>query len=71
MAKANRVPNTYVRYRDTYGSGVITINGFELETDRDGFIEAPATYESELAPHGFLRENSPAHQKWAAAQAKK
>jgi len=71
MAKASRIPSTNVRYKDTYGSGVITVNGFELEVDKDGWIEAPATYEELLAPHGFVKENSLAHQTWAKAQAKK
>jgi hypothetical protein len=48
-----------VCYKDTRGSGSISIHGIELHADEDGFIEAPASLAAELAPHGFVKADRP------------
>ena len=56
------MPSKYpgnVTYKDTKGCGALTVRGFELHTDPDGYIEAPADVAAEIAPHGFIREDRP------------
>jgi hypothetical protein len=53
---ASKFSQSEVPYKDTRGCGSITIHGIPLECDSDGFIDAPADMEAELAPHGFVRQ---------------
>lgn len=66
---ANKFPAQYEKFKDTRGSGTITIDGIELDVDSKGFIEAPVRYEDVLASHGFLRLNGPAYVAWERAKA--
>ena len=56
----SRFPNTQRTYKDTRKCGGISVRGFYLETDADGFIEAPADLAEEIEPHGFLPMERPA-----------
>ena len=64
MATKNKFPNTMTRYFDSRGAGSITIQGIELDSDEDGFVEAPGGFAKEMIPHGFLPENGPEHMAW-------
>jgi hypothetical protein len=50
----NSFANSMTTYKDTFGKGAISVRGFNLETDEDGFIEGPPDIAADIAPHGFL-----------------
>jgi hypothetical protein len=60
----NRFPSAFSRFEDTQKTGGITIEGFELKTDKDGFIECPDRMAPALLPHGFLKVGSAEHAAW-------
>lgn len=60
-------PNKMTRYLDTRKAGGITIQGIELDTDEDGFVEAPGGFVKEMIPHGFYPEGSPEYNEWVKA----
>lgn len=55
----NRFPNSMAKFYDTRKAGSITIQGIELDTNEDGFVEAPANFAASMAPHGFMQEGTP------------
>jgi hypothetical protein len=55
----NKFPSATQTYKDTQKRGVIVIQGIQLESDDDGFIEAPTTFAKDLEPHGFKAEKRP------------
>lgn len=55
----NKFPNQNVTFFDSRRCGGVSVRGFFLETDDDGFVEAPPALADELAPHGFLRKDRP------------
>lgn len=57
MATTNRVGPTMVRFADTRACGALSIRGFQIEPDADGFIEGPADIAKEIEPHGFIAED--------------
>jgi len=57
-----------MRFKDTRGAGSITIEGYELTSDPDGFIEAPLRMEEQLSSHGFIREGAPEYWAWLKTQ---
>ena len=62
MAGQNKFPNTNRFFKDTRKTGGISVRGFYLEPDADGFIEAPADLADEIFPHGFVPMDRPAQQ---------
>ena len=64
----SKFPSSNVRYKDTRGAGTITVAGFEMAADKDGFIEAPPSFAEDLFPHGFLRADSVEYSRWLASQ---
>lgn len=67
-SKRSSFNSSQVRYADTKGAGGITVRGFELETDEDGYIEAPPDLAADIAPHGFHQEGTTEERAWAAAR---
>ncbi len=65
MAKGSSFNASQVRYADTKGAGGITVRGFELETDEDGYIEGPPDLAKDVEPHGFFQEGTPQERAWA------
>lgn len=57
----SRFPNRFERFVDTRKAGSITLDGVQLEVDKDGCIEAPFVYADTLASHGFLQVGGEAH----------
>ena len=53
-------PNTLQTYKDTKNCGSISVRGFLLQVDEDGFIEGPPDLAADIAPHGFLPMPRPA-----------
>ena len=51
---ASTYPNSLRTYKDTFKKGSISVRGFTLETDEDGFIEGPPDIANDIAPHGFV-----------------
>ena len=47
-------------FKDTRNAGGVSVRGFYLESDAQGYIEAPRELRSELEPHGFLLQERPA-----------
>lgn len=70
MPAGNVFPSANVRFKDTRGAGAITVQGYELKNDENGFVECPARFEDILSAHGYLREGSVAYAKWFEAQPK-
>lgn len=58
----SKFPNQSTTFKDTLGAGGITVRGFYLETDEDGFIEGPLEIADEIKSHGFLPMERPAPQ---------
>jgi hypothetical protein len=58
MSKS-QFPNTNVSFKDTLNCGAISLRGFMLECDEDGFIEGPADIEQDIKPHGFVKMERP------------
>ena len=58
----NKFPNVHRTYKDTKNCGGISVRGFVLESDGQGFIEAPADLAVELEPHGFVPMERPVTQ---------
>ena len=56
----SKFPSSTISFKDTLKTGGITVRGFYLETDPDGFIEGPREIAAEIAPHGFVPEARPA-----------
>ena len=67
----NQFPNSLTSFKDTLGRGKISVQGFIIEADEDGFIECPAHLAPEIAPHGFLPQARPAKQTLGLPQAKR
>lgn len=65
----SKFPNQSTPFKDTLGAGGVTVRGFYLESDEDGFIEGPIEIADEIAPHGFLPQERPV--KDAPAKGKK
>ena len=47
-------PNSIRTFKDTFNRGQISVRGFNLVTDKEGFIEAPADLAKDIEPHGFM-----------------
>lgn len=45
-----------VSYKDTRSAGSVTVRGFELFADEDGYIYGPPNIEEDIKPHGFVRQ---------------
>lgn len=56
----SKFPNTTTTFFDSRKCGVISVRGFMLEPDEDGFIEGPADMADEIEPHGFVPMERPA-----------
>ena len=65
---AHQFPNQLTTFKDTLNKGSISVRGFNLTCDADGFVEGPADLARDIAPHGFLPMPRPAPVK---AQGKK
>ena len=67
---STKFPNTNVRFRDTRGAGGVSVEGYELHTDDDGFVEAPPRLQGHLSAHGFLMVGSKEFADWTASEAR-
>ena len=56
---SSRFPNNTTTYKDTLGKGSISVRGFALTADEDGFIEGPADLAADIEPHGFVPQERP------------
>lgn len=56
---ASKFSQSDVTFKDTRKAGGISVRGIQVETDEDGFIEAPADLAKEIEPHGFIRADRP------------
>ena len=58
----NPFENSLRTFKDTQGCGSISVRGFNVEVDKDGFATLPADAADEVAPHGFVPQERPAQQ---------
>jgi hypothetical protein len=54
-----RFPKQDQTYFDSYKRGTISVRGFILEADEDGFIEGPLDIAKDIEPHGFIPMSRP------------
>lgn len=64
----NPFENSLTTFKDTLNCKRITVRGFNVEVDDDGFVVLPADAAAEVAPHGFVPMRRPAKQAFQQPQ---